>query len=115
MKSHIHRRLVHTTAALRYATPPSTVSIRPFLFLFFFFFFLGGALDGARELAARIGANGPLAVRASKQVIVSSPDWNSAEMWERQAEILGPVLSSEDAREGAAAFAEKRAPVWKGR
>ena len=75
----------------------------------------GGALDGARELAARIGANGPLAVRASKQVIVSSPDWNSAERWERQAEILGPVLSSEDAREGAAAFAEKRAPVWKGR
>ena len=44
----------------------------------------GGALDGARELAERIGANGPLAVRASKQVIVSSPDWNSAEMWERQ-------------------------------
>lgn len=75
----------------------------------------GGALDGARELAARIGANGPLAVRASKQVIVSSPDWSSAEMWERQGEILGPVLSSEDAREGAAAFAEKRAPVWKGR
>jgi enoyl-CoA hydratase len=75
----------------------------------------GGALDGARELAARIGANGPLAVRASKQVIVSSPDWTSAEMWERQGEILGPVLSSEDAREGAAAFAEKRAPVWKGR
>jgi enoyl-CoA hydratase len=48
-------------------------------------------------------------------VIVASPDWSSAEMWERQGEILGPVLSSEDAREGAAAFAEKRAPVWKGR
>ena len=75
----------------------------------------GGALDGARELAGRIGANGPLAVRASKQVIVSSPDWSSAEAWERQGEILDPVLSSEDAREGAAAFAEKRAPVWKGR
>jgi len=75
----------------------------------------GGALDGARELAARIGANGPLAVRASKQVIVASPDWSAAEMWERQGEILGPVLSSEDAREGAAAFAEKRAPVWKGK
>jgi enoyl-CoA hydratase len=75
----------------------------------------GGALEGARELAARIGANGPLAVRASKQVIVASPDWSSAEMWERQGEILGPVLSSEDAREGAAAFAEKRAPVWRGR
>ncbi|MDD7918870.1 crotonase/enoyl-CoA hydratase family protein [Actinomycetospora callitridis] len=76
---------------------------------------VGGALEGARELAARIGANGPLAVRASKQVIVESPDWSSEDMWRRQGEILGPVLESEDAREGAAAFAEKRAPKWKGR
>jgi enoyl-CoA hydratase len=76
---------------------------------------VGGALEGARELAARIGANGPLAVRASKQVIVESPDWSSEDMWRRQGEILGPVLDSEDAREGAAAFAEKRAPEWRGR
>lgn len=76
---------------------------------------VGGALEGARGLAARIGANGPLAVRASKQVIVESPDWRSEDMWRRQGEILGPVLDSEDAREGAAAFAEKRAPEWRGR
>ncbi|WP_328308172.1 crotonase/enoyl-CoA hydratase family protein [Actinomycetospora sp. NBC_00405] len=76
---------------------------------------VGRALEGARELAARIGANGPLAVRASKQVIVESPDWSSEDMWRRQGEILGPVLESEDAREGAAAFAEKRAPEWRGR
>jgi enoyl-CoA hydratase/carnithine racemase len=46
---------------------------------------------------------------------VEAPDWSTAEAWHRQGEILGPVLSSDDAREGAAAFAEKRAPVWQGR
>ncbi|MFD6953062.1 enoyl-CoA hydratase [Nocardiopsis sp. TSRI0078] len=74
----------------------------------------GGALEGARELAARITANGPLAVRVSKEVITSSDDWSSAQMWERQNELTGPVFVSQDAMEGAAAFAEKRAPVWKG-
>ncbi|MFL1380175.1 MULTISPECIES: crotonase/enoyl-CoA hydratase family protein [unclassified Nocardiopsis] len=74
----------------------------------------GGALEGARELAARVAANGPLAVRVSKQIITESDDWSSAEMWERQNELAGPVFVSQDAMEGAAAFAEKRAPVWKG-
>ncbi|NYH53425.1 enoyl-CoA hydratase [Nocardiopsis arvandica] len=74
----------------------------------------GGALEGARELAARITANGPLAVRVSKEVITSSDDWSTEEMWERQNELAGPVFVSQDAMEGAAAFAEKRAPVWKG-
>ncbi|MBB6121042.1 crotonase/enoyl-CoA hydratase family protein [Nocardiopsis algeriensis] len=74
----------------------------------------GGALEGARELAARITANGPLAVRVSKEIITSSDDWSTAEMWDRQNELAGPVFVSQDAMEGAAAFAEKRAPVWKG-
>lgn len=74
----------------------------------------GGALEGARELAARITANGPLAVRVSKEVITSSDDWSAEEMWERQNELAGPVFVSQDAMEGAAAFAEKRAPVWRG-
>ncbi|MFE6488234.1 crotonase/enoyl-CoA hydratase family protein [Streptomyces sp. NPDC057757] len=75
----------------------------------------GGALDGALELAGTIAANGPLAVAATKQIARSTADWTLAEGWARQAEIAAPVFSSQDAREGAAAFAEKRAPVWKGR
>jgi enoyl-CoA hydratase len=75
----------------------------------------GPALDAALELAAAIGANGPLAVKASKQVIVESQLWPEDQMWKKQQEIVAPVFVSEDAREGAAAFAEKRAPNWKGK
>ena len=75
----------------------------------------GGALAGAIELARAIAANGPLAVAATKRIARSSADWSVAERWTRQAEIAGPVFGSEDAREGASAFAEKRPPVWRGR
>ncbi len=75
----------------------------------------GDALDGALELAASITANGPLAVAASKRVIVESREWSEAEMWKKQGETLGNLFMTEDAREGAAAFAEKRKPNWKGK
>jgi enoyl-CoA hydratase len=75
----------------------------------------GGALEGARSLAATIAANGPLAVAATKAVARGSADWSFDEGWRQQADLIAPVFASEDAREGATAFAEKRAPVWKGR
>jgi enoyl-CoA hydratase len=75
----------------------------------------GAALDTALELAGQIAANGPLALAASKRILTESVDWPEAEFFERQGEIAGPVMGSEDAREGATAFAEKRPPVWRGR
>ncbi|GLU47497.1 crotonase/enoyl-CoA hydratase family protein [Nocardiopsis ansamitocini] len=74
----------------------------------------GGALEGALALAARIAANAPLAVAASKQVVTESGDWHSDTAWSKQEEIITPVFTSRDAREGAAAFAEKRPPRWSG-
>lgn len=47
-------------------------------------------------------------------VIVEQRDWPTSKMFTRQESITGPVLKSADAREGAAAFAEKRPPHWKG-
>jgi enoyl-CoA hydratase len=75
----------------------------------------GGALDGALELAAAVAANGPLALAASKEILRRSLDWTEQDGWKQQLDILAPVFGSEDAREGAAAFAEKRPPRWQGR
>jgi enoyl-CoA hydratase len=75
----------------------------------------GQALTAALELAAQIAENGPLALAATKRILRESVDWPEAEFFTRQAQIADPVSASEDAREGATAFAEKRAPVWKGR
>lgn len=75
----------------------------------------GDALDAALELAASITANGPLAVAASKRVITQSREWSEADMWKKQSETLGTLFMTEDAREGATAFAQKRKPEWKGR
>lgn len=74
----------------------------------------GGALDCALELADVIAANGPLALQATKQILLESADWPDQEFFARQARIADPVFASEDAREGATAFAERREPVWKG-
>ncbi len=74
----------------------------------------GQALAVAKELAAKIAENAPLALTATKRVVVESGDWSTAEMWEKQNAITGPVFGSKDAQEGSAAFAQKRKPVWSG-
>lgn len=75
----------------------------------------GDALSAALELAGTIAANGPLAVAATKRIALAAHDWTLEEGWPEQFEIAGEVFSSEDAAEGATAFAEKRAPVWRSR
>ena len=74
----------------------------------------GGAVDVALELAAAIAKNGPLALTATKEVLQRQRDWTSEEFWAKQGEITGPVFGSNDAREGAVAFSEKREPRWTG-
>ncbi len=74
----------------------------------------GEALAGALALAEQIAANGPLGVAAAKEVITLSADVPEAEAWQRQAPINARIAESQDAKEGALAFVEKRAPVWSG-
>src|SRR5256714_30212 len=74
----------------------------------------GSALDAATALAEKITANGPLAVAATKRIIVESRAWSPDTMFAEQAKILMPVFLSNDAKEGAIAFAEKRPPRWTG-
>ncbi len=74
----------------------------------------GEALAAAMELAEQITANGPMAVAVTKDIMVRSVDWSQDEMWQKQGELISPVFSSNDAKEGAIAFAEKRAPNWTG-
>jgi enoyl-CoA hydratase len=75
----------------------------------------GPSLEAAKVLAARVAANGPLALIASKAIVRDSHEWTEAEMWDKQQAYITPVFTSQDAREGATAFAEKRAPNWQGK
>lgn len=74
----------------------------------------GAALDGALALAESIVKNAPLAVEMTKRIVGESPSWTADETWNRQAPLVESVLGTDDAREGARAFAEKRTPRWSG-
>lgn len=75
----------------------------------------GTTLETALALADEIAANAPLALAASKQVLVRSVDWPLEEKFARQEPWVNPIRESADAKEGALAFVEKREPRWTGR
>jgi enoyl-CoA hydratase len=74
----------------------------------------GEALGGAMELAEQITTNGPLAVQMTKRIMTESANWPADEVWDRQRPLVDSVLATNDAREGAVAFAERRPPRWTG-
>ena len=75
----------------------------------------GDALTVALGLAATIAGNAPLSVRVGKRVVDEAPTWPVEDAFTRQSELASPVILSDDAKEGVAAFAEKREPRWTGR
>lgn len=75
----------------------------------------GEAMAAAQALAMRITANAPLAVRASRRVMLTAAMADDEAAWRITAEEGVPVYASEDYREGPLAFIEKRPAVWKGR
>ena len=72
----------------------------------------GEALATALALAAQVCANGPLAVRTTKALITGAVHWSQNEAWAQQDAMLLDVVASADAKEGAAAFVDKRLPIW---
>jgi len=78
----------------------------------------GSVLEAALAMAARVTANAPLSVQASKRVAYGVDDGvivGDEPGWERTMREMRSLIRSEDAREGPLAFAEKREPVWKAR
>ncbi|MFN7180781.1 crotonase/enoyl-CoA hydratase family protein [Hyphomonas sp.] len=72
-------------------------------------------MDEAMKLAARITANAPLAVKASRAVAISATSKTDEELWKDSGAAFASIVGTEDFKEGPKAFIEKRAPVWKGK
>jgi enoyl-CoA hydratase len=72
-------------------------------------------MERADDYARRIIANGPLAVRKTKESVLRGLATDMREAYRIESELAGEVFSSEDAKEGPKAFKEKRPPVWTGR
>ena len=75
----------------------------------------GHALATALELAEAVNANAPLAVRASRRVVLAARLLEDDEAFEVAANATREVFRTEDFREGPRAFVEKRSPIWTGR
>jgi enoyl-CoA hydratase len=75
----------------------------------------GQALAEAKKVAEQIAANGPLAVQAIKRSVIETEGLPEKEALAKELEIGWPILSTEDAKEGPRAFAEKRKPEFKGK
>jgi enoyl-CoA hydratase len=75
----------------------------------------GQALDKALEIAEVIAGNGPLAVEAIKRSVRESEGMSEVDGLANELELGWPIFATEDAKEGAKAFAEKRKPEWKRR
>ena len=75
----------------------------------------GDLMERAYDYAHRITANGPFAVRKTKESVLRGMATDMTEAYRIESEISGEVFSSEDAKEGPLAFAEKRLPNWKNR
>jgi enoyl-CoA hydratase/carnithine racemase len=72
----------------------------------------GAAFDEALRLARQIVSSGPLAVRASRRVVLAAAHHDDETLKLLSKKLLGEVLASEDAKEGLSAFIEKRSPQW---
>ncbi|AFR48185.1 Enoyl-CoA hydratase/carnithine racemase [Gordonia sp. KTR9] len=74
----------------------------------------GEAAQAATELAASIARNAPLALRLTKKIVNETVGWVDSDTYAKHRDMATAVFASEDAKEGAAAFAERRTPVWRG-